>query len=474
MNEDIFKIGNKSLDDCQRNIVLNESKALLVVAGAGSGKTFTILGKIKYLIEYKKIDASKILCISLTNDTVNNLKSKLLNLGFNIDVKTFHKLGLDILKKYNKNISICDDNYLDFIIEEYFLSYIFNKKWERNKFLNYINSSNNFLNKRSFIILKNIISTAIHLIKNNNITIQYLLNIYRFSFSERLILKYIIQIYQIYINELDSSGLIDFDDMIIKASEIVKNNHINLGYKYVIIDEYQDTSYVRYLLIKSIIDNCLANIMVVGDDFQSIYRFTGCELDMFINFKNYFNDTNIMYLKNTYRNSQELINVAGDFIMKNKYQIKKKLVSSKSILKPIKIVITSDKEILNKLITYINDPDILILGRNNYDIKLYNIKNNCRYLTVHKSKGLEANEVILINLENKEDGFPNQKKEIKVLNKIKKNTIKYPFDEERRLFYVALTRTKNNIYLIVPQTNKSIFIKELIKNYKDYIEYINL
>ena len=111
MDETIYKIGNNTLDKCQKQIVLDNSKSLLVVAGAGSGKTFTILGKIKYLVENKNIDLSEILCISLTNDTVNNLKSKLLNMSFDINVKTFHKLGLDILKKNKKSIAICSDNY---------------------------------------------------------------------------------------------------------------------------------------------------------------------------------------------------------------------------------------------------------------------------------------------------------------------------------------------------------------------------
>ena len=473
MDETIYKIGNNTLDKCQKQIVLDNSKSLLVVAGAGSGKTFTILGKIKYLVENKNIDLSEILCISLTNDTVNNLKSKLLNMSFDINVKTFHKLGLDILKKNKKSIAICSDNYLDFIIDEYFSSYIFNQKKERIKFFNYINCNYNFLKKRNYLLLKNTICTAIHLIKNNNLSFDYLIKLYKFSILDRLVLKWIIQIYQIYKNELESAGLIDFDDMIIKAANIVENDQINLGYQYIIIDEYQDTSYSRYLLIEAIRKNCSANIMVVGDDFQSIYRFTGCEVNMFINFEKYFSDANILYLENTYRNSQELITVAGDFIMKNKNQIRKKLISDKRNSKPIKIVIDTGKDILNKLVNFINKSDILILGRNNYDINKYDLKNNLRYLTIHKSKGLEAEEVILINLENKEDGLPNQKREILVLNKIKRNTIKYAFDEERRLFYVALTRTKNNIYLVVPKFNKSVFIKELIKNYNDYIEYIN-
>lgn len=472
--EEIFKIGNNYLDEYQKKIVVDESKALLVVAGAGSGKTFTILGKIKYLIEKLGVNEEKILCISLTNDTVNNLKNKLNDLGYTIDVKTFHKLGLDILRMNNSNITICSDNYLDFIINEYFSSYIFSDGRAKREFLNYLGCNKNFLTCKNYTNLKSIICTAIHLIKNNNIEFNYLINLYKKSFFDRNVLLWIMQIYQIYKQELEASGLIDFDDMIIESAKLVYDNKINLGYDYIIIDEYQDTSYARYMLIKEIINVCNAKLMVVGDDFQSIYRFTGCELEIFLDFQKYFNNAKIMYLENTYRNSQELISIAGEFIMKNKRQIKKKLVSSKKNSKPIKIVKSNKKDILDKLIKYIDSDDIMILGRNNYDIKDYNLTDNYRYLTVHKSKGLEAKEVILINLEKKIDGFPNQKKDIRVLTKIKKNVVSYPFDEERRLFYVALTRTKNNVYLVVPKHNKSIFVKELIRDYKDFIEFLTL
>ena len=100
--ENIFCINGMQLDQYQKNIVLDDSDALLVIAGAGSGTTFTILGKIKYLIERLNYKPNDILCISLTNDTVNNLKNKLENLGYKIDVYTFHKLGFKILNNVIK------------------------------------------------------------------------------------------------------------------------------------------------------------------------------------------------------------------------------------------------------------------------------------------------------------------------------------------------------------------------------------
>jgi len=473
---EIFRIGNNYLDEYQKEVVLDDSKALLVVAGAGSGKTMTILAKVKYLLEVKGIKSDEILLLSLTNETVYNLKEKLKILGYNnMNVYTFHKLGLNILRKECNNINIVNEDYLSFIIDEYFLSYIFNNKYYKKKIIRYfrINIYKDLNNSKEYVDFKVMLISLIHLIKNNNIDINYVFEIYKNSLIDKFIWKILLDILIIYKRELESLGLIDFDDMINEAYNLIRSKNLSFNYKYIIIDEFQDISVARYKLIKEIMDRSNAKFVAVGDDWQSIYGFTGCSVDILINFNKYFRNSNILYLENTYRNSSELIYVASKFILKNNFQIKKELFSSKHIIKPIKIVYSSDNDILVKILEYINKEDVMILGRNNYDIKDYTI-NNCRYLTVHKSKGLEADEVILINLENKLDGFPNKKKDNRFNKKLLENKEKYNYAEERRLFYVALTRTRNSVYLVLRKDNKSIFVKELIKDFKDYIEYIKL
>ena len=197
---------------------------------------------------------------------------------------------------------------------------------------------------------------------------------------------------------------------------------------------------------------------------------------MFLHFDEIFKNAKYYKLTKTYRNSNELIKVAGDFIMKNPYQIKKNLKSSKHLEKPIVIVYYKDsKKVLNRLLEKIETSTLLVLGRNEKDILNYSYdhsKYSFKYMTVHKSKGLEAENVIVLNLENKIYGFPNQLKDQKVLSLIT-NPAQFLFDEERRLFYVALTRTKNYVYLLVNKKNPSIFIKEILKE-KKYIKIIYL
>ena len=433
----------------------------LVVAGAGSGKTFTIVNKIKYLLDNNIYKENELLVISFTNESVNDLKRKI---DYDLDIMTFHKLAITLIN--NPDMKISNEYYLKYIINEYFNSYgKYNKK--QNKLIKRI------LQEMDIDNLKKLIFTFINLYKSNYNDINYLLNLYQKShFINKIYFKIILEIYHIYNQELKASNLYDFNDMIKIATNNINNNIIKTNYKYIIIDEFQDTSLNRFKLIDAIMKQNNAKIFVVGDDYQSIYRFSGCNLDIFLNFNKLVSNLNIINLDYNYRNPKEIIDVANSFIMKNKNQIKKETICLKNINKPIKICFYKNKRTaIDKILKYI-DTKYLILGRNNKDKDLFNVQDK-PFLTIHKSKGLEEDNIILINLTNNNNSLPSKIKNHKIINKLIK-TDYYPYEEERRLFYVALTRTRNNIYLLVPKSNYSIFIKELMKNYKKYIEYINI
>ncbi|MBQ4032233.1 MAG: DNA helicase UvrD, partial [Bacilli bacterium] len=194
----------------------------------------------------------------------------------------------------------------------------------------------------------------------------------------------------------------------------------------------------------------------------------------------YFTYGKVFQIVNTYRNPQELINVAGKFIMMNKKQQKKNLISHKHLTKPVVIYYLNNKvKALKELLKQIDCQDIMVLGRNNKDIYKYIDSTftqkedyytyeykTFRYLTIHKSKGLEAENVILINVVDNLIGLPTKLKQESILKYVNNTKDYYPYEEERRLFYVALTRTKNKTYIISPYKNESIFIKEISK-YKD-------
>lgn len=483
-------INGYPLDAYQSRVVLSEEKASLVIAGAGAGKSLTIIGKIVYLVKEKNVNPEDILCISFTNDATINLQKNIAkNYDFNINIYTFHKLSLSILKQHHIKYEIAPDNFLEDLIETIFANikqYPFYKSYKL--LLKGKETSQEITN------LKRLIITFISLFKSNNYDLPYFKEILRkihftFHFNEYIRHKYllhiIINIYLIYEDELKKESALDFNDMINYALEILDKYGLKKKWSHIIVDEYQDTSLIKFNLIQKIINICNASFLAVGDDFQSIYRFTGCDLHIFLNFTQFFPHAKLFQIVNTYRNPQELINVAGSFIMKNRAQQKKKLVSPKHLSYPIVIYYSENKvnalkEVLR--ITAKHSSDIMVLGRNNKDINSYIDKTfhqdndyytfeniTFRYLTMHKSKGLESDNVILINIEDSKLGMPSQLQEEKILKYVNNTKDYYPFEEERRLFYVALTRTKNRTYIISSIKKESIFTKEISK-YTNYVQ----
>lgn len=443
---------NDKLDKYQKKAVKCKRKNILVLAGAGSGKTFTIVSRVKYLIHNLNVDPKEILCISFTNDAVNKLKDDLKD--EKIDVLTFHKLALKIIGR--KKDVLAEDMLFDIILN----TFSNDKLYGLYK-----------MGKQDICIL---IKTFINLFKSNNYSLDMFYTFIRKADAkDKILLKEIMKCYICYESYLNKENVMDFNDMINIA--IDKLDNCNVRYKYIIIDEYQDTSFTKLNLIKKLISLSNANLFAVGDDFQSIYRFTGSDIKIITNFRRYFPFARIIKLKNTYRNPDKLIKIAGKFVMKNPYQIRKRLRSNIKDNNVIQIVYYEDLE--SKIKTIINEDKIdnlFVLSRNNRTLNKISIDGiNCRKLTVHKSKGLEMDYVFVLDLNNNGNGFPNKYKDHKILKYVNNYKEYYPYEEERRLFYVALTRCKKRVYLFVPKDNESVFIKELIKMNKDILIRLN-
>ena len=306
-----------------------------------------------------------------------------------------------------------------------------------------------------------------------------------------MFLKFAIPILEKYDNVLRERNEIDFNDMINKATDVITNNKPQYAYRYIIIDEYQDISFSRFNLIKEIRDLSGAKLVCVGDDWQSIYRFAGSDVSLFSNFGKHIGKHEQLVIEQTYRNSQSLIDITSKYIQKNIKQISKNPKSRKEPLDdPIKFVHYKPEEIegvfINQIQLLVNrygNKSILVLGRHGFDINdLIKLTLNSKvkyfarfgklevkgfedvdikYLTVHKSKGTEAENVIVLNLRNHLLGFPNKMTDDPILSLLLSEDEGYRFAEERRLFYVALTRTKNEVILLIP-SEASLFVEELM------------
>ena len=674
---DLFNdVNGKTLDIEQRRSILVDEKSVLVVAGAGSGKTLTICGKVKYLLEEEKVSPSDILLLSYSKKSADDLQAKITKISRDLTVGTFHKIGLDILKETQHKSFMVEDQYKA-IIEQYFreemskrpnmlrkvLTYYclyissakYNKKYKnegelyedlkksdfktlKNQLLSFTNDYNSketikkelvksfeemaianwyFINgidyiyeapykfdvstfdKRQYLpdfklkhypiyhehygidengnatqfdgdeagdyvggmvwkrrihelnktdcietysyefsngtIFKKLekelkqrgvkfnpltdkeISNALDSIYENKTFKSYInlirsfLSLYKASNRDDsgfdklkeypfksnyernrayLFLDIVKDLYHYYMDYLKKEGKIDFDDMILDSIDALDQTD-KFKYKYIIVDEFQDISVSRMKFLKRLIKQENSKLFAVGDDWQAIYRFSGCDLNIFLEFPKYFGDSVMTKITTTHRNSQELQDIAGPFIKKNPNQFDKTINSTRHLSNPVQIMYYTDKkyyaflDVLSEISKKDKTASVLILGRNNKDFEDIALDNRIfidhresdetqtvvkctsfpqmklTYSTVHGSKGLEDDYVILINADDNTIGFPNKMEDDELLNLVLSHKSEFRYDEERRLWYVALTRTRNYTYIIADAYNPSIFLKEI-------------
>lgn len=334
----------------------------------------------------------------------------------------------------------------------------------------------------------------------------------------RLFLDICNDCYLEYERYLKENNAVDFQDMINESARIlreVKEMKKKIDFDYIIVDEYQDISKQRFDLVKALSEVTNAKIIAVGDDWQSIYAFSGSDINLFTKFEEKVGYAKLLKIVNTYRNSQQVIDIAGNFIQKNKTQISKELKSPKNITDPVIIytydgkykkhnsdnksginyniahaVETALKQIIefNRQEGKPENSSILLLGRFGFDgdkleksglfeyinrnsqIKSVKYpKLNITFMTAHASKGLGYDNVIVVNGRNETYGFPSKIEDDPVLSFVIKGDRSIDYAEERRLFYVAMTRTKNRVYFIAPEQNPSEFLLEIKHDYKNVV-----
>ena len=317
------------------------------------------------------------------------------------------------------------------------------------------------------------------------------------------------QVYQHYQATLKQRNQIDFADMINDAHtylQEIERQGIELPYKYIIIDEFQDIARQRFNLTKRLSEITKAKVVAVGDDWQSIYAFSGSDITLFTRFLELMGAGTELKITHTYRNSQELIDIAGGFVQKNTTQIRKQLVSPKHLkdpivirefddgFEPMKALAAQVEIVIGEIIKeYGMKSSILLIGRYNYDlrkltrtdrfIELPNNRvksvaypdTNIAFMTAHSSKGLGYDNVILINMFEGKFGFPCQIEDDPIMKLVTNEDTSMPYAEERRLFYVAMTRTKNRVYIMTPHHRPSRFLVELIKDYNlPHSDHLNM
>ena len=485
-----FHVENHPLDGEQRKSIYDPARFNLVVAGAGSGKTTTILGKILYLLQSGFASPPEILVLSFTHDSATELRERFLREYYqtfaeqillrkspppDITIETFHSLALKLLRKLWPDFSVTTNE----IGDEQSVSEITD---------NVISGSDELTMQtsiiREFLDLHELAPETVARIAS------------KFSSEEfRKLFLTVSEKYQRELSSLLEKHQTTFSGLIKLAIRYLRSGQIRTQFRYIIVDEYQDLSALRQEFLRLLLESSQANLFAVGDDWQAIYGFSGSRVDFTLNFRKFWGDFSLHRISKTYRFGLTLARLSSNFIMQDHTQIRKQIQSQKEdVLEPV-VEISGDSERLDlEVLTHYfeslpRNSSILLLGRFQIDrLRLLHCTQfkltkdviefqtrpdlKIRFLTVHQSKGLEADYVIILNNREAKLGFPAHVKDpplktelIKIAEELRLDQVSV--NEERRLFYVAFTRAKKQVILLTVDGKESSFIKELRRKFRE-------
>ena len=280
-----------------------------------------------------------------------------------------------------------------------------------------------------------------------------------------------------------NKSYLDFEDMIVKTIDLFKHRaeikeKFQQQYKYILVDEFQDVNNLQVDLLKRLLtpEN---QLFCVGDDWQSIYGFRGSNVNYIVNFGKYFPKAEVIKLNQNYRSTEHIVGASNEVIKHNKFKVDKEIFANKKSDTKVNIFAGNDQqenidfvveEVKRLFQKGYQKEDILFLYRRS---KMYNDYYNrfmkeriyVQYRTIHAAKGLEAKAVFIIGLTQGYGGFPDVWLEDRIFQVVKPTQHDLLMEEERRLFYVAITRAKDLLYLITEKGNESSFLSEIPENF---------
>ncbi|MEZ9565308.1 DNA helicase IV [Vibrio artabrorum] len=477
----------------QQYAVLMNDDHNLILAGAGSGKTSVLTARVSYLLQSHQAQAEELLLLAFGREAAIEMKQRLdSKIGLSADkveVSTFHQLGLKILNQVESERVVIsplalDDNQrqawcIDWLKKHWMTPTNF-KRWQKHLSkwpIAYLTGDDELGSHVSNLKLIGWLEKQLEQLNASGLSKK--------EVQERLIdhkdytrlnseLSLCWPCVTAWQKALKEENHIDFSIMISRATQYVEKGKFISPWKFIMIDEYQDISPDRLALVEALCNQSKADhqasIFAVGDDWQSIYQFAGADVDLTTGFKSRFKSSTIHHLDTTYRFNNQLGAVANRFVQENPIQLPKELNSFKQ--QKQKAVYSAPSKEVEKILDQLNrqskgktNKSVLLLGRNHYhkpelleEWKKIYTSIDINFMTCHASKGKEADFVIILCVD--EGQFPAKKKQLHIDGALTESSDEFPYAEERRLFYVAMTRAKEKVW-VTHSGDGSGFVQEL-------------
>ena len=477
------------LNSSQRQAVMNDEKSVLVLAGAGSGKTSVLVAKTAWLILRKQALAEQILVLAFGRKAAEELNQRIIERtsAAQVTAKTFHSLALAIIQQVtNKTpkITELESNTAERhkLLLDQWIEQCSQKKAAANQWRHCLEDDLGWsvteplywqqpdIQKKIPVLL----DKWLGLIRMHSGTqaqmIEQVDEEDRPLFTKRI--KLMTPILKAWKAALKEEGAVDFTSLIEQACGLIEKGRFISPWKYLLVDEFQDISPQRARLISLLRQqNKHSHLYVVGDDWQAIYRFAGAQLDLTTKFAHYFGEAALCQLDTTYRFDQRQSDIASQFIQQNPAQLRKQITSLRQGNKKTITLLheTQLEALFDKLSGFVTKQEtVVVLARYHYlkpkvlDKAATRWPNlSVEFMTIHASKGREADYVVICGMNDGKEGFPAKDQETVIERGLLAAQEDYPHAEERRLAYVALTRAKQRSWLLFNPENPSPFVGEL-------------
>lgn len=471
----------------QARAVVNGEETLLVLAGAGSGKTSVLVARAGWLLRQRQAQAAQILLLAFGRQAAEEMNQRIASRLHDQkpEARTFHALALHIIREGSNKTPLIsrletDSEARQALLIETWQQQCAQKKSFANGWRQWLTEElawtlpeNDFWQDRALTQrLASRLERWLGLMRMHGgaqaAMIADVPEAIRDAFTKRI--KLMAPLLKAWKSALKDEGAVDFAGLIHQAVSLVEKGRFISPWKHILVDEFQDISPQRAQLLAALRkQNRQTSLFAVGDDWQAIYRFSGAEMALTASFHHYFGRGDSCVLDTTWRFNDRIGDVANRFVQENPHQLARPLNSPIKGTKKAISLLPDDRleDLLNKMSGYVLPEErVLLLARYHYLQPTLLAKAKTRwpklrldFMTIHASKGQQADYVILLGLQEGAEGFPALARESVIEEGLLPEPEDFPDAEERRLAYVALTRAKQQVWLLYNRQQPSLFVE---------------